>query len=63
MSACHYRIQAVSFTFLSGTSRTLILITSDSAPEHWDYFTHPEGALYWVHKSDVSPSTRPRTPY
>ena len=37
------------------TDWALTLFLSESLPEDWDPLMHPEGALYWIHKKEVSP--------
>ena len=38
----------------------LTLVPSDRIPDGWTPLMHPEGALYWVHITDVSPGSHMR---
>ena len=36
---------------------------SESTPDNWVPLIHPEGALYWVNASEVSPTPDPYTSF
>ena len=40
----------------------LTLVPSDRVPDGWIPLMHPEGALYWVHRTDVSAGSHTRGP-
>ena len=42
--------------------RVLTLVPIDSAPDDWIPLIHPEGALYWVHRTEVSSGPRTHAP-
>ena len=37
-------------------------VPRDGAPDDWVPLTHPEGALYWVNRTEVRPSPRAQAP-
>ena len=57
------------FTLSSGrvltlvpSGRVLTLVPGDHVPDDWIPIMHPEGALYWIHKMEASPSSRTHAP-
>ena len=54
--------QFVRWVFTLSSGRVLTLVPSDHVPDDWIPIMHPEGALYWIHKMEASPSSRTHAP-